>query len=73
MKISVSLPDTDVAFLDEYAELQGDASRSAVLQKAVRLLRSSALGSAYEGAWNEWTESADAGLWEAAAGDGLSG
>jgi Arc/MetJ-type ribon-helix-helix transcriptional regulator len=39
MKLSVSLPDEDVAFLDAFASSQGFATRSAVLHKAVRLLR----------------------------------
>ena len=33
MKLSVSLPDKDVAFLDEYAQQQGIESRSAALQR----------------------------------------
>ncbi len=70
MKVSVSLPDNDVEFLDTYADRQGFASRSAVLHKAVRLLRASELGSAYEDAWEEWATSADSALWEAATGDG---
>ena len=41
MKVSVSLPDEDVDFLDTYADTQGFASRSAVVHKAVRLLRAS--------------------------------
>ena len=44
MKVSVSLPDEDVDFLDAYASSQGFASRSAVVHKAVRLLRASELG-----------------------------
>lgn len=72
MKVSVSLPDADVAFLDAYAQKEGIQSRSAVLHKAVRLLRSSALSSAYEDAWNEWAASGEAELWDAAACDGLS-
>jgi len=39
MKLSVSLPDEDVVFLDAYAAEQGFTSRSAVLHKAVRVLR----------------------------------
>ena len=39
MKVSVSLPSEDVKFLDVYAEEQGLESRSAALQRAVRLLR----------------------------------
>jgi Arc/MetJ-type ribon-helix-helix transcriptional regulator len=72
MKVSVSLPDEDVDFLDAYAEAQGFASRSAVVHKAVRLLRASELGPAYEDAWDEWSTSGDAELWEPTAADGLS-
>ena len=53
MKVSVSLPEEDVEFLDAYADSQGITSRSAVLHKAVRLLRASGLGGAYENAWHE--------------------
>ena len=72
MKLSVSLPDEDVRFLDDYASSQGISSRSAALHKAVRLLRASELGGAYEDAWSEWSDSADADLWEATTGDGPS-
>jgi Arc/MetJ-type ribon-helix-helix transcriptional regulator len=71
MKVSVSLPDEDVDFLDTYAETQGFASRSAVVHKAVRLLRASELGPAYEDAWDEWSKE-DADAWESTASDGLS-
>ena len=71
MKVSVSLPDEDVEFLDRYAASQGIGSRSAAVHKAVRLLRASELGPAYEAAWAEWVESDDDKLWEATTGDGL--
>ncbi len=71
MKLSVSLPDADVEYLDAYAQIQGLDSRSAALQKAVRLLRASELGVAYEDAWSDWVESEDAAVWEAATADGL--
>jgi Arc/MetJ-type ribon-helix-helix transcriptional regulator len=70
MKVSVSLPDEDVEFLDAYAESRGIASRSAVVHKAVRLLRASGLGVAYEQAWDEWNQ-CDADLWDATTSDGL--
>jgi Arc/MetJ-type ribon-helix-helix transcriptional regulator len=70
MKVSVSLPDDDVEFLDSYAEREGYPSRSAVLHKAVRLLRASELGDAYEAAWTEWETNGDAALWDPASGDG---
>ncbi len=73
MKLSVSLPDDDVVFLDEYAGSHGYASRSAVVHTAVRMLRSAKLGDAYEQAWDEWSASDDAVLWDGATGDGLAG
>ncbi len=72
MKVSVSLPDDDVAFLDAYAEKQRIASRSAAVQRAVELLRASELGPAYEEAWSEWADGDDGELWESATGDGLA-
>lgn len=71
MKVSVSLPDEDVEFLDSYAHAQGIPSRSAVVHKAVRLLKASELGASYEDAWAEWEDSEEAPPWEAAVGDGL--
>lgn len=72
MKISVSLPDEDVEFLDSYAQSQGYDSRSAVVHTAVRMLRSSKLGDAYADAWREWEESDDATLWDKTTSDGLA-
>ena len=72
MKVSVSLPDEDVEFLDSYAAEQGFASRSAVLHKAVRLLKAVELGDAYEDAWREWESSGEADAWGAVAADGIA-
>lgn len=69
MKVSVSLPDDDVEFLDAYAEAQGLPSRSAALHKAVRLLRGVELAPAYEEAFMSWEESQDAADWDLTAGD----
>ena len=71
MKVSVSLPGEDVEFLDEYAATRGYTSRSAVLQRAVRLLRAAELGPAYEEAFAEWEQRGAAGEWDATAADGL--
>ena len=71
MKVSVSLPQDDVAFLDSYARDQGFGSRSAVLHKAVRLLRAAELGDAYEGAWQEWRDDGDVEAWAVSSADGL--
>jgi Arc/MetJ-type ribon-helix-helix transcriptional regulator len=68
----MSLPEEDVEFLDSYVQNQGYPSRSAVLHKAVRLLRSAELTDAYAEAWAEWAETGEAALWEVAAGDGVN-
>jgi len=71
MKVSVSLPDSDIEFLDRYAVVQGIASRSAALHKAIRLLRATELGVAYADAWAHWGDGDDSGAWETVTGDGL--
>jgi Arc/MetJ-type ribon-helix-helix transcriptional regulator len=71
MKVSVSLPEDDVAFLDAYARDQGMDSRSAAVHQAVGLLRTNQLSAAYEDAWESWDASDDAAAWDAAIGDGL--
>jgi Arc/MetJ-type ribon-helix-helix transcriptional regulator len=70
MKLSVSIPDDDVEFIDLYAGEHGLASRSGVVQRALSLLRASELGDDYAAAWLEW-ESTEADLWNATAADGL--
>lgn len=70
MKLSVSLPEEDVAFLDAYAESQGIESRSAVLHKALRALRATELGAAYEDAWDEW-DATESEAWETTVADGI--
>jgi Arc/MetJ-type ribon-helix-helix transcriptional regulator len=72
VKVSVSLPGEDVAFLDAYANERGLDSRSAALQRAVRLLRAAELGASYESAWNEWATNGEAEAWEPTTGDGVS-
>ncbi|MFD4247228.1 type II toxin-antitoxin system ParD family antitoxin [Streptomyces sp. NPDC058525] len=71
MKISVSLPQEDVAFVDRYAAEVEAESRSAVIHAAIQLLRESALEKEYLEAWDEWYESGDAELWDRTAGDGI--
>lgn len=71
MKVSISLPDEDVEFLDRYAREHGVGSRSAAVHRAVRLLRSSQLGADYAAAWREWSEGGEALLWDAVVGDGV--
>ena len=72
MKLSVSLPDDDVAALDEHIRKTGLGSRSAAVHQAIRLLRQSGLEDDYEAAWEEWDRSGERQMWEQAGLDGLS-
>jgi metal-responsive CopG/Arc/MetJ family transcriptional regulator len=71
MKVSVSIPNADVEFLDSYAHEHGIESRSAAIQRAIQVLRASELGDAYELAWEEWEQSGEAELWEPTTADAL--
>ena len=68
----MSLPDDDVAFLDDYASQVGSASRSAVIHQAIGLLRNLSLEDAYVAAWTDWEAGGDAGLWDPVAADGIA-
>lgn len=72
MKLSVSLPDEDVAVLDEHARRTGLRSRSAALHQAISLLRHAGLEEDYAAAWEEWDRSGQREAWEATTGDGVS-
>ena len=71
MKLSVSLSEEDVAALDRFADAAGLTSRSAAIQRAIRMLGDPALDDAYEAAWDEWEASGDAAAWETTLADGL--
>lgn len=71
MKVSVSISDDDVAFLDDYARTSGAGSRSAAVQRAIQLLRHAQLSGAYEAAWVEWSDAGEDDTWEATGADGL--
>jgi Arc/MetJ-type ribon-helix-helix transcriptional regulator len=71
MKMSVSLPDEDIEFLDAYVKDHSAGSRSAALHEAVGLLRAAQLAGAYEDAWASWASSGDAAAWDAVLADGL--
>ena len=71
MKLSVSLPEEDVATLDEFAAAAGLPSRSAAVQRAIGLLRLQDLEREYEAAWVEWTSTADDLVWDATSADGV--
>lgn len=72
MKVSVSLPADDVAALDEYARAAGLRSRSAAVQRAIRMLRNPELEENYALAWDEWAASGEQAAWDETAADGLA-
>jgi hypothetical protein len=72
MKLSISLPDQDVAALDAYAHATGLRSRSAAVQRAIRLLRHPDLEQDYAAAWDEWEASGERSAWETTTADGLA-
>ena len=67
-KVSVSLSEADLSYLDGQTLAGRYPSRSAALQDAIRKLRESELADAYAKAFGEWHEEA----WDGAVGDGLS-
>ncbi len=69
MKVSVSIPEDDVDFLDRYTEAHQIPSRSAALQRAIRLLRASELTDAYAAAFAEWADGPDAESWDVTVAD----
>lgn len=71
MKLSVSLPQPQIDFLDHYQRQHRLDSRSEVLQLALKLLQERALEEEYRAAGEEWQNSEDAALWEALSGEGL--
>ena len=71
MKLSVSLADKDVEFLDYYVTAHDLESRSAALQAALRALRDVDLQESYERAFAEWEGSEDQKLWDSTVGDGI--
>ena len=72
MKLSISLSDEDVAALDRYVQAAGVPSRSAAIQRSIRMLRDPELEDAYAAAWDDWQASGEAAAWEVATADGLA-
>lgn len=67
VKISISLDEADVAYLDAERLSGHFATRSAAIQAALKALRESRLTDAYAEAFAEWDDTA----WDAATGDGI--
>ncbi|MCS0499183.1 ribbon-helix-helix domain-containing protein [Protaetiibacter mangrovi] len=67
VKVSISLPSDDLAYVDTQTLSGRYASRSAALHDAIRMLRESELADAYAEAFGEWQDDG----WESTAADGL--
>ncbi|HET8896158.1 MAG TPA: ribbon-helix-helix domain-containing protein [Protaetiibacter sp.] len=67
VKVSISIPDGDLAYLDTQTLAGRYPSRSAALHDAIRMLRESELADAYAEAFAERHDDE----WETAAADGL--
>lgn len=72
MKLSVSIPADDLARLDRFVQQAGLASRSAAIQRAIRLLDLDGLDQDYAAAWDEWDASGHGQDWDVVSPDGLN-
>jgi Arc/MetJ-type ribon-helix-helix transcriptional regulator len=73
VKLSVSLDDADVEFIDDFATRHAIGSRSGVVQRALAVLRAMDLGDEYLAAWDEWVEAGEADAWRDTVADGTQG
>src|SRR3954469_8194007 len=59
--------------MDEYLVRSGLKSRSAVIRRALQLLRQPDLEGNYAAAWAEWAGSGEQEAWESTTADGVAG
>lgn len=71
MKVSVSIPEQDLRFLDDYVVDKGLGSRSAGVHEAIGALRQMALTLEAEQAIVDWYDSGEAEVWDVTVADGL--
>ena len=71
MKLSISLSEADVAALDEHVRAAGLPSRSAAVQRAIRLLTHRQLEQDHAAARQEWDDPGDREVREGVTADGL--
>ena len=64
MKLSISLPDEECEFLDRCVDDGTYPSRSAIVLRALRLLRNADLGAMYADAFAEWEASDEGADWD---------
>jgi Arc/MetJ-type ribon-helix-helix transcriptional regulator len=71
MKISISLRDEDLEFVDAQTKAGVFPSRSAAFHAALVLLRDRQYVDSYAAAWDEWDAAAEQDVWDSAIGDGI--
>ncbi|QEO10490.1 ribbon-helix-helix protein, CopG family [Protaetiibacter larvae] len=72
MKVSISLSDDDLAFLDAETASGAFPSRSAAVAAAIRALRNRDLVAVYADAFLEWSDTEEADAWGAVLRDGVA-
>ena len=70
-KISISLPNDLIYYLDDCIREHHFEGRSEVIAHALRAMRERELETAYAAASQEWDGSEDARIWDSALADGL--
>jgi Arc/MetJ-type ribon-helix-helix transcriptional regulator len=71
MKVSVSITEDDVVYLESQIASGRFATRSAAMHAAIKLMRTRDLEAQYAAAAHDWRESGDGAAWDAANADGL--
>jgi Arc/MetJ-type ribon-helix-helix transcriptional regulator len=71
VKLSVSVDQGFVPFIERYQQDHTIRTKSEVVERALDLLRKAELEQAYKEAAQEWLENSDAALWENTVADGL--
>lgn len=71
IKLSVSVDQTFVPFIERYQHDHTIRTKSEVVERALELLRKAELEQAYKEAAQDWLENPDAALWENTVGDGI--
>ena len=71
IKLSVSVDQTFVPFIERYQHNHTIRTKSEVVERALELLRKAELEQAYKEAAQDWLENPDAALWENTVGDGI--
>jgi hypothetical protein len=71
VKLSVSVDQGFVPFIERYQHNHTVRTKSEVVERALELLRKAELEQAYKEAAQDWLENPDAALWENTVGDGI--